>query len=266
MLRRCYAEHIKFYADKLPGHGDEYVFGSRSYKVLRTPAWVDESRESNIYVDRSQETSSEHHVCSVVSSFTPGGDQAPVPQDEHTVDPDIGCTWGNHACMDASTLEKLKQVVRERKHVFAYSMKDLPGYTGDFPPFRIEMTTNEPIYEKPRRLSPAEQEVQDKKCQELLDAGIIEICDVTDYASNPVLPVKKDPVTGEYTDRRLAIDFRNVNLYSQSDRANLHDIAQIFQDLGHSNSRFFTAIDCRGGFHNLWIYEPHRKYTAFWWI
>jgi hypothetical protein len=70
-------------------------------------------------------------------------------------------------------------------------MQELPGYSGDMGAFHIELTTDRPIFAKPRRYSLLEREAADKKCEEMLQADIIGPCPSTKYASCPTMPAKK---------------------------------------------------------------------------
>ena len=58
--------------------------------------------------------------------------------------------------------------------MFANKAADLTGLIGDASSqFSISRTTGESIFTKPRRKSPMEKDIIDKKCQELADLGII---------------------------------------------------------------------------------------------
>ncbi len=83
---------------------------------------------------------------------------------------------GGSAEFSAEQQAALEKVVRDRKGAFAYSMKELPGYHGDMGAFKIELTTDRPIFAKPRRNSLLEREAADKKCYEMLEADIIGPC------------------------------------------------------------------------------------------
>jgi hypothetical protein len=59
--------------------------------------------------------------------------------------------------------------------VVAYSMEQITGYNGVEPPMSIDLNTTAPIFCPPRRnWSPAEVEVIDEKCSELLQSGIVD--------------------------------------------------------------------------------------------
>jgi hypothetical protein len=198
-----------------------------------------------------------------VAEHLPGGRTAVVPAGTHEKDADIGCTWGRHPAMPVGVFERLQQVVRSRKHsCFAFSNADLPGYCGPEGPFTLELTTDEPVFVKPRFHSVAEREVQDAKCQELLAAGIIVGSNPTIYAACPTMPAKKDAL-GNWTDRRFCIDFRGLNWVTVVDRYALPLPEEIFQRVG--NAKFFSKIDMRAGFHQIPISEADQYKTGFWW-
>jgi len=54
-------------------------------------------------------------------------------------DPDSHWTLGMHPEASADHVQHLKEVLAQHQHVAAYSITDLPGYTGAVPPFRLEL-------------------------------------------------------------------------------------------------------------------------------
>lgn len=76
----------------------------------------------------------------------------------------------------------------------------------------MDLIHDEPIFTPPRKYSAAEYAVLDEKCADLIKHGMIEQCPPSDtkYASAPTMPAKMD-ADGNFTDRRLCIDFKAVN-------------------------------------------------------
>ncbi|MFN7881438.1 MAG: reverse transcriptase family protein, partial [bacterium] len=143
-------------------------------------------------------------------------------------------------------------------------MADLTGYTGDYPPFeiRIKDETKAPAYQRRRPLSLIEKQIQNEKCSELLAANIIAECPEVRYACNPTCPGKKD-ADGNYTERRLAFDFRDLNAITLTERTLLPRAEEIFESVGKCS--FFCKIDFRNGFHQALVAPQDQFKTGFWW-
>jgi hypothetical protein len=203
-------------------------------------------------------------VASAIQSASPGGAEFPLPHSLYTKDSEGLWTWGNHPNMSTSHMQQLQQAVRDRKDCFAYSATDMPGYNGSVPPFTIKFKPGvERVFSAPRRQSPLEKSIAHEKNTELHEADIIEPCKAnTSNASCQHFPAKKD-ADGNYTDRRSTVDYRKVNLNTEPDRYRLHRADDLFHQV--SDSKFFSKIDLRSGFHQIPIAEEDRAKTAFWW-
>jgi RNase H-like domain found in reverse transcriptase/Reverse transcriptase (RNA-dependent DNA polymerase)/Integrase zinc binding domain/PHD-finger len=229
--------------------------------------YIDKSSESVVQdSSKSNETTSAQtplQCHAVITSTMPDGAHHPKPHELYTKDMENGWTWGNTEFMTAAELEKLKQVVRDRKHAFAYSMQELVGYRGLAGPFTIELTTTTPIFNRQRRYSALECEIREEKCQELFDNGIIAPAPKDcKYASCPTMPAKKD-ANGNWTDRRFCIDLRSINKMTVLDKYGMHNPEMLFNIVG--TSRIFTKMDLRAGFHQIPIEPGSQSKTAFWW-
>ncbi|GIL62381.1 hypothetical protein Vafri_16596, partial [Volvox africanus] len=199
-----------------------------------------------------------------VSSFTPEGQVAATPHNTYQKDSEGGWIWGNSVSLSPATNQALKTAVRARKHsAFAYSMEELPGYHGDQGPFTLDLDTTKPIVQPPRRYSPKEKEVISTKTEELVKPGIVkEYGGPTACAVNPVLAAKKDPDTGQWTDLRMAQDYRPVNQHTLSDKYGLHRPEEIFQRVG--KAVIFSKLDLRQGFLQIPIRPEDQPKTAYW--
>ncbi|GIL94242.1 hypothetical protein Vretimale_493, partial [Volvox reticuliferus] len=199
-----------------------------------------------------------------VASFTPEGNSAATAYERYQKDAEGGWIWGNSITLDTTTNAALKEAVRVRKHsAFAYSMEELPGYSGDQGPFSLDLDTDKPVVQPPRRYSPKEKEVIAAKTAELMKPGIVkEYVGPTMCAVNPVLAAKKDPQTGMWTDHRMAQDYRPVNQHTLSDRYGLHRPEEIFQRVG--KAVIFSKLDLRQGFLQIPIKPEDQPKTAYW--
>lgn len=118
----------------------------------------------------------------------------------------------------------------------------------------IMLRDNEPVYQRPRRLSPFEKEKVNAHINEWLAAGIVQPS-LSDYAS-PVVLVKKK--TGE---TRLCVDYRQLNKKIIKDRYPLLLIDDQLDAL--QGASVYSTIDLRNGFFHVPIDKESRKYTSF---
>lgn len=202
---------------------------------------------------------------SAVSELLPGGEEKAVWDARYEKDEEGGWIWGNHPLASAGQIQRLKDTVGGLKSTaFAYTLKDLPGYSGQEGPVKFGMTNgSKPLFQTAKRYSPAEIKVRDAKCSEQLEAGIIRQCrGHGQYASRPTMPCKKD-ASGQYTDHRFCVDYRGANAAMESDNYPTPLPEELFQSLGQR--RFFSVIDMRAGFHQLPLHPESQEVTAFWW-
>lgn len=111
-----------------------------------------------------------------------------------------------------------------------------------------------PVYERARRLAPAEKEQVNTIIQSWLQEGIIRPS-ISEYASPVVLAKKKDGST------RLCVDYRKFNRKIVKDRYPLPLIEDHLDRL--QGSVFFSTLDLKDGFFHVPIEENSRKYTGF---
>jgi hypothetical protein len=96
--------------------------------------------------------------------------------------------YGNHPEATEEQKQRMKEVLLEEHDAFAYTLSDLPGYTGELQNVEIKLNTDKPIWCPPRNYSPAEKEFGDKYVADLLEAGILEeIPTDSRYIRMPVL-------------------------------------------------------------------------------
>jgi len=144
-----------------------------------------------------------------LDALLPDGNQVNPVKDQYIKDEEHKWSYGRHPDVTDEQRAELRAMLVTNKAAFAYSMKELPGFKG--PPVTFELTHADPIITPPRRYSQLEQEIQDEKCQELLDAGFIAKADPhCRYASACTMPAKKDE-NGNWVDRRFCIDYRLIN-------------------------------------------------------
>ncbi|PNH10003.1 hypothetical protein TSOC_003314, partial [Tetrabaena socialis] len=147
-----------------------------------------------------------------VDSVSFDGTTAASAYEKYHNDEDSGWVWGNtHLLVEQQV--SLQAVVLQCKHsVFAYSMEELPEYCGYQGPFRLDLNTNRPIVQPPRRYSPTEKQVILEKTGERVKASIVDdhvrptVC-----AVNAVVAAKKCPATGLWTRHHMTQDYRSLH-------------------------------------------------------
>lgn len=103
---------------------------------------------------------------------------------------------------------QIKQLLVRYADCFAFSVKDMGRCT--VMDFKITTSSDEPIFKRRHRLSPAEWELVDARCKELFEAGLIRPSQ-SDYAAATVLPAKKDS-QGLWTEKRMCGDYSRSTL------------------------------------------------------
>jgi len=235
--------------------GDGFLPGACASPCLDVlDAWMD-------YGDGDEVTC----CVSAVDELMPHGPAAVVP-DARFERTEHGWIIGNHPMFDSGQVQQLKDMLVSVKPCFAYSLNDLPGYHGACGEFTIPLKDDckdKVIWTKQRKHSEPELAFMDQKCGEMLSAGIIQPSKQTKYASEVVVALKKNEITGEWTDKRCCQDFRQVNECMQVDRYRLPLADEIFDAIG--DCCVFSKIDARSGFWQIPIRQEDRALTAFWW-
>lgn len=168
---------------------------------------------------------------------------------------------GNHPDATDSQKQCMQEMLLQEQQAFAYTLSDLPGYSGDLQSVEVKLCTDKPIWSPPRNYSPAEREFGDKYVDDLLEAGILEeIPTDSRYASAVTLPAKKGP-DGHFTDKRFAVDLRRINEQTIADRYRLPLPEELFRKM--RGSKFMTKVDCRAGFFNIAL-QDNRILTCWW--
>jgi hypothetical protein len=200
-----------------------------------------------------------------IDGMLPHGEQSPVPESKYEKT-EHGWIIGHHPLYSAADTAQLQDLLISLKHCFAYSMSELTGYTGTLGYFSIPFRPKcegKSVWVKARPHSVIEREVQDEKCLEMLNAGIIQPSKQTRYASEVVIAAKKDAETGLWTDKRFCVNLVPINKCMEIDRYRLPLADEIFEAIG--DCCIFSKMDARSGFFQWPILPEHRERTAFWW-
>jgi len=186
-----------------------------------------------------------------------------VPVGRYERDPVYGWSHGNHPLQTAAEKASMQAMLISKSAAFASSVRELTGYTGQMGPHVIELTHDRPIIDHPRKRSAIQIEIQDEKCGELRDAGIIERAgSVISYCSAPVMPCKRN-ADGEYVDRRFTCDLRGVNEATKPDRHPMPTPDEIFDQIGQAP--FLSRLDLVSSFFQVPLAAESMDKTNFWW-
>eukprot|EP00775_Hariotina_reticulata_P015236 gene15236-biopygen2480 len=88
---------------------------------------------------------------------------------------------------------------------------------------------DQPIFTKQRPHSVAELDVQDKKCKEMLEAGIIVPSQQTRFASEVVIAAKKNAITGAWDDTRAFVD--DILIFSKTPEEHIVHVRKVLEAL-----------------------------------
>ena len=119
---------------------------------------------------------------------------------------------------------------------------------------KLVLLHENPVAQRPRRLSPLELRIVKQQIDEWLEEGIIQPS-TSAYASPIVLANKKDG------SKRLCVDYRRLNEIVVKDRFPLPLIEDEIDKL--QDAKYFTSLDLRNGFFHVPVSIESRRYTAF---
>ncbi len=180
-----------------------------------------------------------------------------------TIHPEGKWILGNHPDATQGEMAQLVDVLQQERAAFAYSMSDLPGYTGALGPAHFELKEDKTMWQPPRQYTEEEYAVGDAKVEEMLIADIIyEVPTTVRHASAVTLPMKRAP-DGSWSDKRFAIDLRHINSNSVVDRYGTPLPEELFRRM--RGARFFSKFDMRSGFFQVMLDLPSQLQTVFHW-
>jgi hypothetical protein len=179
-------------------------------------------------------------------------------------DPEHSWIYGGHPELTAERKAALRNLLIDNKGAFAYSLSELPGYSGELGQVHIHMRDDRPIWSPPRRFSPLEMEIGREKVGEMLEAGIVSEISTLNakHASGVTMPAKKAP-DGSWSDKRFCIDLRRHNANVVVDKYAMPLPEELFRRV--QGAKWISKLDCRSGFFNLVLDAESRPLTAFWW-
>jgi site-specific DNA-cytosine methylase len=200
-----------------------------------------------------------------IESHLPDGVRSKPDPSEYWKDPETKLTLHKLPHLTDEQFHELVKVTRKHADgVVAYTLQQITGYQGHEPPLVIELDTNKPIFQPPRRnYSSAELDICDEKCLDLIASGVVRELKHSNYACNAVLAAKRAP-DGTWSDKRFCINFIPINKHTELDRYGSHRAEDLFQRV--VKAKYLTALDLRSGFHQIPIAEEDIPKAAFWWV
>ena len=152
-----------------------------------------------------------------------------------------------------SQYERLVNVIKEFADVFARDYKRPPKASHE--PMRLGITGNpKPVLAKQARHGPKERNIITEYCTKLLQNGVLEHS-TSPWRSRLLLVPKKD------SGFRVVCDLRSVNALTTPIASNMPSLADNLDLLG--GKKIFSTFDILSAFWSCELYEPDRKYTAF---
>ena len=124
----------------------------------------------------------------------------------------------------------------------------------EVPPFKLELTDNHPIYQRPRRFPEKVNQEIEEQCRELHLLDIIEPSS-SDWSS-PVVPIRKKDGS-----LRLCIDYRRLNAVTKADKFPIPNLSDAV--FGLYGVQFFTTLDLIKGYYQVPLDQESRPCTAF---
>ena len=166
---------------------------------------------------------------------------------------------GNHEELAA----RLVHLPKETREILFHTLdeNDIVAWTLDdlrpaSVPYRhgFELTDDQPIHFRSRRLSPRHQEIVRLELDRMLEAGIIKPY-VSAWSFPVVIFQKKDGKP------RFCVDYRTLNHKMKPDRWPIPKIEEIFDDL--KGNTHFTTLDLFSGYWQVRLREECKEKTTF---
>ncbi len=144
--------------------------------------------------------------------------------------------------------EAVKKILRDYPEVIANSFEDVrPSRVSVM--HRFELTSENPMYQKARRMSPPHNEIIRKEIDRMLAAGIITPLE-SPWTSPVVIATKKDGSP------RFSVDYRKLNSMMHADRWPFPRVDEILDDM--RGSSVFTTTDLFQGYWQIKMDETSK--------
>lgn len=159
--------------------------------------------------------------------------------------------------VNSEEFEAIKKLCFEYRDIFYCD--DIPLSFTSSVKHCIRTKTEDPIYIRPFRNAPSQNEEIQRQVDKLLANDIIRESHSPWSAPVHLVPKKLD-ATGEKK-YRMVVDYRRLNDVTIDDKYPLPNITDLFDKLGKST--YFSTIDLASGYHQIEVEESDRSKTAF---
>ena len=159
------------------------------------------------------------------------------------------------AHLDKSDGTVIRRLLNEYDEIIALSLDAIrPASSKISTRHSFSLTSDNPIFEKDRRLSPMHNRIVREEVDRMLEAGIISPCNSA-WAFPVVIATKKDGGP------RFCVDYRKLNRIMVADRWPIPFVDEILESL--SGSKYFTSIDLFSGYWQIRMDEACKRKTTF---
>jgi hypothetical protein len=162
----------------------------------------------------------------------------------------VGDYWG------VSTIEKITELLHEYQEFFLTKVTDMNGIKGTMGEMRIPLKPDaRPFKKRPYRLNPKYKEKVKTELDRMLEAGIIEPVEESEWISPMAVQDKK---TGEI---RICVDLRKFNDSCLHDPFPTPFTDEVLDNVGGQEVYYFTYDFL--GYHQIWIAKEDCCKTTF---
>ena len=176
------------------------------------------------------------------------------------VDADVTSDFESDSIVSELNLDHLSDTEADRVRKLLLNSRGVFGSDeSDFsasllPEHRIELLSDAPIYQRPRRLpAPVAEEIE-QQCRGLHDLGIIEPS--ASPWSSPIVPIRKKDGS-----LRLCVDYRALNRVTRPDKFPMPNLTDSI--FGLHGVRYFTKLDLLRGYYQIPLHKDSKECTAF---
>ena len=148
--------------------------------------------------------------------------------------------------------ERVYRMLWNRRETLSQGDEDFGN--SKLPEFKIVLSDDTPIYQRPRQFPPPITKEIEEQCDELERIGVIEPSESA--WNSPIVPVRKPD--GKL---RMCIDYRRVNEVTVKDRFPMRVVSECVYSM--NGKKFFTKMDLVRGYYQMPIAEDSRPITAF---
>lgn len=152
----------------------------------------------------------------------------------------------------------ISQICDDFPHQF-YLEGDILGST-DIIKHHIKLIPNSrPVNVRQYRIPETQGRIMNEIIQDYEYQGLIEKCH--SHYNSPAILVRKKDGLGSNNDYRFVVDYRKLNEITEISNFPIPYIDDIFNDL--NGCEYFTTLDVKGAFHQIFVDEDCRDLTAF---